>query len=275
MTSLPDDRSAGDFNSVTVDRPMPSSCAPSADAVVGQTPHAAQAMYPRIEPEMLEKQSLCRDDRRSGRLQECNARSSPSWQAAVTTLAGRLLSSFEQLVQVFPLVHQVADLPHQGLVAIDDRLRGVAVVVEAGAAIAGLESLIACLARRRCGPRARRSAPARAFSARSRRRASICAWRFASRPRASRAALAGAAACGRGSRPAVARPSRLAASRGRRRPRFGACGAFAARPRRRRSGRRSPRALLAPQELFVAPGIACSASPPPTSMILVASCSTK
>ena len=35
-------------------------------------------------------------------------------------------------MQFFPLVHQVADLPHQRLVAVEDRLRGGPVVVEAG-----------------------------------------------------------------------------------------------------------------------------------------------
>src|ERR671918_2848465 len=31
-----------------------------------------------------------------------------------------------------PLVHQIADLPHEGLMAVDNRLGGRAIVVEAG-----------------------------------------------------------------------------------------------------------------------------------------------
>jgi len=35
-------------------------------------------------------------------------------------------------LQLFPLMHEVADLPHQGLMAVDERLRGGPIVVEAG-----------------------------------------------------------------------------------------------------------------------------------------------
>ena len=35
-------------------------------------------------------------------------------------------------LQFFPAVHQMADFPHQPLVPVDDRLRGGAIVVEAG-----------------------------------------------------------------------------------------------------------------------------------------------
>src|SRR5215207_4144406 len=49
----------------------------------------------------------------------------------------RLLDSLtrrglEHLGQAFPLVHQLADLPHQRLVAINDRLSGVPLLVEPG-----------------------------------------------------------------------------------------------------------------------------------------------
>ncbi len=47
----------------------------------------------------------------------------------VTNLTQRL----QFCLQRFPLVHQVADLPHQRLVPVDDRLGGLAVVVEARA----------------------------------------------------------------------------------------------------------------------------------------------
>jgi hypothetical protein len=35
-------------------------------------------------------------------------------------------------VEFFPLIHEVADLPHQGLVAVDHRLGAGAIFVEAG-----------------------------------------------------------------------------------------------------------------------------------------------
>src|SRR5262249_27391127 len=44
-------------------------------------------------------------------------------------------------LQGLPFVHQVAHLPHQGLVAIDDRLGGLMVLVEAGSGHGGLELL--------------------------------------------------------------------------------------------------------------------------------------
>ena len=43
------------------------------------------------------------------------------------------------LLQRFPLGYQVADLPHQGLMAIDDLLRAFPVIVEASAGHPGFE----------------------------------------------------------------------------------------------------------------------------------------
>jgi hypothetical protein len=43
------------------------------------------------------------------------------------------------LLQGFPLGYQVADLPHQGLMAIDDLFRAFPVIVEAVARHPGLE----------------------------------------------------------------------------------------------------------------------------------------
>jgi len=43
------------------------------------------------------------------------------------------------LLQGFPLGYQVADLPHQGLMAIDDLLRAFPVIVEASAGHPGFE----------------------------------------------------------------------------------------------------------------------------------------
>src|SRR6478672_2914984 len=41
-------------------------------------------------------------------------------------------SQIRRLLQLFPSVHQLPDLPHEALMTVDGRLRGDAVVVEAG-----------------------------------------------------------------------------------------------------------------------------------------------
>src|SRR5687767_5191248 len=53
----------------------------------------------------------------------------------ITVLAGCRMAS----AQLLPLAHQVADLPHEGLVLVDDRARRLVVLVKAGRAHDGLE----------------------------------------------------------------------------------------------------------------------------------------
>ncbi len=36
------------------------------------------------------------------------------------------------LCKLFPVMHELAELPHQGLVAVDERLRLVPIVIKAG-----------------------------------------------------------------------------------------------------------------------------------------------
>src|SRR5207245_1679289 len=63
--------------------------------------------------------TMCRKNRSSGAPVE----------RGTTRLAGRGAAA---RLQLFPWMHQVADLPHQRLVAIDERLGGGAILVETG-----------------------------------------------------------------------------------------------------------------------------------------------
>ena len=174
-------------------------------------------------------------------------------------------------LQLFPLVHQVADLPHQRLVAVDDRLRGGAIVVEARAPPSSVRcSRMALLALgdsrfERLDPRA--AAPAR-LAARLRASASA---RFFSLARLAAASLA-AARRSAARRPRLRPCSRLLTLR---LPSAPPLPAAPARVRPALPCAAASRVLLVPEELLVGARDRRRAVPSPISMIFVASRSTK